>query len=96
MKARGLKLRPGLAIDDFSDIVGAIADGLIMRAIGDPEARVIDHDQRRTLLGKAILAMIIGCVEQAENAANMTLEETVHALVYNRPGEFKVENPGAP
>ena len=82
--ARGLRLREGLTIDEITDILAAMEDGMSMRSVGDPEAQVINHEKRRTLLGKAILAMMAGCVVRVEDTSSMTVEEAVRDLIYKR------------
>ncbi|HEV2375040.1 MAG TPA: hypothetical protein VGS19_23130 [Streptosporangiaceae bacterium] len=86
VNARGLKLRPGVTQDDLANILVALSDGLMTRAVCDPGAGVIDHEQGTSLLGKAALAIIFGCLERREHAENLTLEQAVHALIYDRPG----------
>jgi hypothetical protein len=51
LQARGLQLRPGIALDDFATILTAIVDGLALRAVGDAESDVIDDGQPRSPLG---------------------------------------------
>lgn len=85
LQTRGLQLRPGITIDDFANLLMAVTDGLALRTIGDSTAQVIDHEQRRSLLGTAALAVIHGCLERIEDADGMTLEQAVHAKIYDRP-----------
>jgi hypothetical protein len=56
-----------------------------MRAVSDPTTQVIDDERRRSLLGTAALAVIHGCLERVEDADGMTLEQAVHARIYDRP-----------
>jgi hypothetical protein len=78
---RGLRLRPGLTLDDCSTLLAAIADGLALRALADPDARIIDRNRRRCLLGTAALVVIAGSVQRADGGDGLTLEDTVRALM---------------
>ena len=86
LDARDLELRAGVTRDDLTDILASITEGLAMRTIGAPETRLIDHERRRSMLGTAALAVILGCVKRTDDATDLTLEQAVHALVYDRPG----------
>ena len=61
-------------------MLAALADGLALRALADPTARVVDHDQRRCLLGTASLALIAGCLEHPDHSDGLSLEQVVRAL----------------
>lgn len=43
LRQRGLRLRPGLTLDDLANALSAATDGVILRAIGDPESGVVDY-----------------------------------------------------
>ncbi|MET9514521.1 hypothetical protein [Streptomyces sp. NPDC002994] len=79
MKQRGLRLRPGLTLDDLANALSAATDGMILRAIGDPGAGVVDHDNRRSLMGTVALAVIHAFLEPDEDASGLTLEQAVAA-----------------
>jgi len=81
LQARGLRLRPGITLDDCADLLGAVADGLTMRALADPAAHVIDRAQQRCLLGTAALALIAGCLERSDRNDSLSLEEAVRAMM---------------
>jgi len=85
LRARGLRLRPGITLDDCGTLLGAIADGLALRALADPAPRIIDRAQRRCLLGTAALVMIAGCAERADGADSLPLEDTVRAMMSEPP-----------
>ena len=81
LRSRGLRLRPGITLDDCDILLAAIADGLALRALADPAAPIADSAQRRCLLGTAALVFIAGCAESAEDGESVALEEAVRALI---------------
>jgi hypothetical protein len=81
LQARGLRLRPGITLDDCADVLAAIADGLTMRALADPAAPLVDRARRRCLLGKAALALIAGGVERADRDNGLSLEEAARVMI---------------
>jgi len=84
LAARELQLRPGLTVDDLASLLSAMAEGVLTRAMGDPTSNVIDHGRQRSLLGTGALAVIYACLERAEDATGLTLEQAVQAMVYDR------------
>ncbi|GLZ14434.1 hypothetical protein Acsp04_46690 [Actinomadura sp. NBRC 104425] len=85
LAARGLRLRPGITIEDFVDLITAVMEGVALRCLVDPETRVIDRARQRTLAGTGLLALIQGCVERTDQADGRSLEEAVHDLIYRLP-----------
>lgn len=81
LQARGLRVRAGVTLDDCVILLGAVADGLALRALADPAAPVIDRARRRTLLGTAALALMAGCLERADHGEGRPLDEAVHAMM---------------
>jgi len=81
LQARGLRLRPGITLDDCADLLGAVADGLTMRALADPAAHVVDRARQRCLLGTAALALIAGCLERSDRDDSLSLEEAARAMM---------------
>ncbi len=84
LRERGLRLRQGLTLDDLANALSAVNDGVILRAIGDPSAGVIDDDKRRSLMGSVTLAVIHAFLEPEEDASGLTLEQAVAARFDNR------------
>lgn len=74
---RGLRLRPGLSLDDFTVLLTAVAEGLALRMIGDRGTPVLDHQRRRSLLGTATLALVIACVDPGDGE---TLEQAADRM----------------
>jgi hypothetical protein len=85
LQARGLRMRPGISLDECVDLLAAVADGLAMRALADPQAPVVDHAQRRSLLGTAALALIAGCVVREGQVDAAPLEQVVRDMAGKLP-----------
>jgi hypothetical protein len=89
LRSRDLRLRPGITLDDCSTLLAAIADGLALRALADPDPRIIDRGRRRSLLGTAALVVIAGSVQRADGGdagdAGLPLEDTVRAMMSPPP-----------
>jgi hypothetical protein len=81
IEAHGLALREGLTFDDIAYILSAVAEGLALRSLADPEARVFDHEKRTSLFGTAALALVAGCTEPAESPSGVSLEGHVRSKV---------------
>jgi hypothetical protein len=81
LSCRGLRIRPGITLDECVTLLSAVADGLALRALADPAARVLDEDGRRCLLGTAALALVAGCLERADRADALLLEQVVRGIV---------------
>jgi hypothetical protein len=77
LAARGLKLRPGVSFAELTDILTALAEGIGMRMLADPNATVIDHERKESLLGKAALAIAAACIDSGDGKS---LEEVVSLL----------------
>jgi hypothetical protein len=84
LQARGLRLRPGVTLEECVTLLAALADGLALRALANP-APIIDRDRRRCLLGTAALALIAGCLERADAGDGRSLEDVVRAVLTERP-----------
>src|SRR6516225_9346771 len=51
LKARKLRLRPGLTADDFVNLLAAVAEGTALRQLAEPATGILDRDNGRSLLG---------------------------------------------
>ena len=74
LEARGLRLRPGISLTELTDMLTALAEGIGLRLITDPNAGLIDHERQQSLLGKAALALAVGCFDTGDG---LSLEELV-------------------
>ena len=81
LRSRGLRIRPGLTLDDCADLLAAVGDGLAIRALTDPAAHIVDDGRRRSLLGTAVLALIAGCLERTDQGQGVPLEQAVRDMV---------------
>ncbi|MFI1394665.1 hypothetical protein [Streptomyces sp. NPDC020681] len=79
IRERGLRLRKGLTLDDLANALSTATDGMTLRAIGDPAAGVVDHDNKRSLMGTVALAVIHSFLEPDDDASGLTLEQAVAA-----------------
>jgi hypothetical protein len=85
IQARGLRLRPGITIYDFANLLSACSAGVALHVLGKSDPDVVDHENRRSLLGKGGLAIIYGCLEPADASSSITLEECVSRLLAKQP-----------
>lgn len=79
LRERRLRLRKGLTLDDLANALSAVNDGMTLRAMGDPGAGVVDHGNRRSLMGTVALAVIHAFLEPDDDASALTLEQAVAA-----------------
>ncbi|MEO3812725.1 hypothetical protein ABGB17_27300 [Sphaerisporangium sp. B11E5] len=84
LKARGLRLRPGVTLDQLVSMLTAATEGIALRALIDPDVEIIDHAARRSLLGTTILTLILGSVERAGAGSGLSTEQAVNELIYKR------------
>jgi hypothetical protein len=81
-KANGLTLRPGITMRDVADILSAVSGGLAIREMCDPQREYIDHDARRSLLGKAAVGLLMAF---ADTGNYQTLDEAIDDLAASGP-----------
>jgi hypothetical protein len=89
LQSRGLRIRPGVTIEDCVALLSALADGLAMRALADPSTRALDRDGQPSLLGLGALALVAGCLDRADGADGRSLEQAVCALLGDPPGSVE-------
>jgi hypothetical protein len=85
LQAHGLRMRPGISLDECVGLLAAVADGLAVRALADPRAHVVDHAQRRSLLGTAALVLIAGCAVRDDQVDAASLEQVVRGMTGKVP-----------
>jgi hypothetical protein len=73
--ARGYRLREGITIQEFTNIFAALAEGLAIRHLGDPDAGVLGDDPSENLMGKAVLGLLRGYLIPVDSPDKRTLRE---------------------
>ncbi|XVU21227.1 hypothetical protein ACQPZJ_28620 [Actinoplanes sp. CA-054009] len=71
ISSRGLQLRKGITIEQFTNIIAAVLEGFAVRHMGDPGAGVVEDN----LLGMAILGIMSSYLEPADEPSGLTLRE---------------------
>lgn len=69
LEARGVSLRPGISVDELTVMLTGLAQGLSLRHIGaasDKAIKVMDHQNRRSVLGKASQILIAGAIDPGD------------------------------
>jgi hypothetical protein len=73
--SRGLRLRKGITLEQFTNILAAIIEGFAIRQLGDPGAGVLQDDSGANLAGMALLAMMNSYLEPIGEPEGPTLRE---------------------
>jgi hypothetical protein len=84
LHAHELRLRQGISLDDLAYMITAVTEGFSLRLLGEPDASILDHNRRRTLLGTFVLALIVGCTQRIDDPEELTLEDVVQALLQDK------------
>jgi hypothetical protein len=68
LEARGVSLRPGISLDELTMMLTGMAQGLSLRHIGARSEVVdmVDHHNRRSVLGKAAQILIAGAIDPGD------------------------------
>lgn len=66
LDARGVSLRPGITLDELTMMLTGMAQGLSLRHIGAASHKVVDHHNRRSVLGKASQILIAGAIDPGD------------------------------
>jgi hypothetical protein len=78
--ARGLRLRDGVTLDELTDILAAVTEGLAIRQLGDADAKVVDDERRRTLLSTAVAVVLLGALEPASGPRGAAIRDALDAM----------------
>ncbi len=73
--ARGMRLRKGITIEQFANILAAITEGFAIRQLGDPAAGVVGDEPANNLVGMAVLGIMNSYLEPADEPTRLTLRE---------------------
>jgi hypothetical protein len=77
---RGLQLRKGITIDQLANMLAAVTEGFAVRHLGDPAAGILGDTEAGNLLGMAVLALVYGYLEPANNPSGLTLRESFEPI----------------
>nr|WP_296073282.1 hypothetical protein [uncultured Actinoplanes sp.] len=73
--ARGFRLRKGVTIEQFANMLAAVLEGFAIRHLGDPRSGVIGDDPSGNLVGMAILGIMNSYLEKDDDSPSTTLRE---------------------
>lgn len=78
--ARGFRLRSGVTIEQFANMLAAVTEGFAIRYLGDPGAGVIGDDPSGNLLGMAVLGIMHSYLERDDDTPSTSLRELYDVL----------------
>jgi hypothetical protein len=81
LHTRGLRLRPGITLDDMTCLLIAAVEGLSLRALADSSTKVLDENRQECLVGVFALAFLVGCTQPEEDADGLTLEQALEEML---------------
>jgi len=73
--SRGFRLRKGITIEQFANILAAITEGFAIRHMGDPGSGVVGEDPTGNLVGMAVLGIMTSYLERDDEPGGTTLRE---------------------
>lgn len=76
--AHGIEFRPGVTLETFNIILQSTAEGLGMRLLSGVHEPILDHEQKRTILGTAALALYLAFVDAGDG---LTVEEAAQKRI---------------
>ena len=77
---RGLRLRPGITIDQLANMLAALTEGFAVRQLGDPAAAILGDTEAGNLLGMAVLGLVYAYCEPAAEPSGLTLREAFEPI----------------
>ncbi|MFC4855032.1 hypothetical protein [Actinophytocola glycyrrhizae] len=95
LAARGVSLRPGISLDELTMMLTGMAQGLSLRHIGAAGGKVIDHHDRRSMLGKAAQILIAGAIDPGDGREVADVVDELMAVRvppdedHRKPGRFR-------
>jgi hypothetical protein len=78
--ARGFRLREGITIEQFANILAAITEGFAIRHLGDPGAGVVGDDPTDNLVGMAVLGMMNSYLVPIDDPDKQSLRDKFEQL----------------
>jgi len=93
--ARGYRLREGITIDQFANILAAITEGFAVHHLGDPAAGILGDDVTDNLAGMAVLGIMNSYLVPADEPSGLTVRELFERTSERiRPEDPSSENTG--
>jgi hypothetical protein len=92
--ARGFRLREGITIDQFANILAAITEGFAVRHLGDPGAGIVGNGPTDNLVGMAVLAILNSYLERADEPSGLTLRSQFESAAYGTPPDCGTDDSG--
>ncbi|GIF00469.1 hypothetical protein [Paractinoplanes rishiriensis] len=75
--ARGYRLRKGITLEQFTNILAAIMEGFAIRQLGDPAVGVVGEDPHNNLVAMAVLGIMNSYLEPAGEPSGRSLREEI-------------------
>lgn len=72
---RGFRLRKGVTLEQFTNMLAAIMEGFAVRNLGDPSAGVAGDQPAGNLVGMAVLGIMNSYLEPVDEPSGLTLRE---------------------
>jgi hypothetical protein len=93
--ARGFRLRKGITIEQFANILAAITEGFAVHHLGDPGAGIIGDWPADNLVGMAVLGIMNSYLEPEDEPSGLTLREQFErAANATRPADRSTDDCG--
>jgi hypothetical protein len=93
--ARGFRLRKGITIEQFANILAAITEGFAVHHLGDPGAGILGDCPTDNLVGMAVLGIMNSYLEPEDEPSGLTLREQFErAANATRPADRTTEDSG--
>jgi hypothetical protein len=73
--ARGFRLRKGITIEQFANILAAITEGFAVHHLGDPGAGIVGDAPPGNLVGMAVLGIMNSYLERTDEPSGLNLRE---------------------
>jgi hypothetical protein len=93
--ARGFRLRKGITMEQFANILAAIIEGFAVHHLGDPGAGILGDFPADNLVGMAVLGIMNSYLEPEDEPTGLTLREQFErAANATRPADRITEDSG--
>ncbi|MDO5498928.1 MAG: hypothetical protein Q4F67_04505 [Propionibacteriaceae bacterium] len=94
----GYKLRAGMTYQTLADILMGLAEGLALRQVGAPDQRILDEQERTSLMETGALAILSACVEPVDGDESFEsfVRSRLNGRLVQTPGRAESERPVSP